>query len=280
MLYDVELYRLTHRGHAGDVGFYRRMSEGADPILEMGCGWGRVMLPLLKAGHHVTGLDLHSGMLEALRADLEVVSAEVRERAVVLEADMTDFSLEQRFARVLIPYNSLYALLTEEDQMRCLSRAFEHLLPEGELLLDVYQIDDLDEEEDSEETDASDEGSSEGSETPEETEGVFSLEGGQVLTFEPVVSMVEEDQQIDIFEGRRWDPEAQRLDAVYVYQIEKGGQSEEKRYTIPQRYLRAEQLFRMLREVGFEVGACYADFRGTPWEEGDETLVVQAIRPR
>jgi tRNA G46 methylase TrmB len=41
-----ELYRLTHRGNPGDVGFYRKLCSGVQSVLELGCGYGRLLAAL------------------------------------------------------------------------------------------------------------------------------------------------------------------------------------------------------------------------------------------
>src|SRR5580698_3389587 len=53
------------RGRVGDVAFYRHaVDEFGDPVLELGCGTGRITLALAEAGHPVTGLDISERMLE------------------------------------------------------------------------------------------------------------------------------------------------------------------------------------------------------------------------
>ncbi len=327
--YDVSLYQNTHRGQVGDIAFYRRVCKGATAVLELGCGWGRVMMPLLEAGHCVTGLDLHPGMIAALQERLATAPEVLRSRAHLVEADMADFSLEQRFDRVLIPYNGLYVLDNEAAQRACLQRAFAHLVEGGELWLDVYQVDEeaMREEADVSDENASEEDANKQSEedankqseesireeadvseenaSKEDTDGqseedreedgewgddafverrlsggMFLLAGGKIVTFAPVASLYEGERCVDILEGRRWEPAEQRLDAFYLYRIEEAGVEQEQVYAIPQRYLHAAQLTAMLRDVGFVIGGCFCDLHKTPWEEGDEMLVIQAIRPR
>ena len=53
------------RGRLSDVAFYRdAVHEFGDPVLELGCGTGRIALALAEAGHRVTGLDISERMLE------------------------------------------------------------------------------------------------------------------------------------------------------------------------------------------------------------------------
>ncbi len=69
-----------------DAGFWQAMAAaaGGGPILELGCGTGRVLLPLARAGFEITGLDLSAQMLERCRAKLQAEPPEVRDRVRLL----------------------------------------------------------------------------------------------------------------------------------------------------------------------------------------------------
>jgi 2-polyprenyl-3-methyl-5-hydroxy-6-metoxy-1,4-benzoquinol methylase len=55
--YPAELYELVHRGTEGDVAFYRQTCADARSVLELGCGYGRLLEPLAELGIDVTGLE-------------------------------------------------------------------------------------------------------------------------------------------------------------------------------------------------------------------------------
>ena len=65
-----------------DAGFWKTMAAaaGGGPILELGCGSGRVLLPLARAGYEITGLDLSAAMLDRCRAKVDAEPPEVRDR--------------------------------------------------------------------------------------------------------------------------------------------------------------------------------------------------------
>ncbi len=107
------------------------------PLLEIGCGTGRVLLPLARAGHEITGLDLSPHMIERCRAKLDTEQQEVRDRVRVLTADMTSFDLHRRFAMVISPFGGFHHLLTVEQQLSCLACCRAHLAPRGTLVLDL-----------------------------------------------------------------------------------------------------------------------------------------------
>ncbi len=123
-----------------DIPFYQQRLAGCPgPILEIGCGTGRVTLPLCASGHTMVGLDRSPAMLQYFAFKAQSLP----EPPVVYLADMRDFDLKQRFAAVIIPYNTLNHLLSLEDFAHCLACVRHHLLPEGELLIDTFNPDPL-----------------------------------------------------------------------------------------------------------------------------------------
>ena len=126
-----------------DAAFWRGMAEGAvaGPLLELGCGTGRVLIPLARAGFEMTGLDLSPQMLEVCRAKLADEPEDVRRRVTLVTGDMTSFELDGRFAAIFCAFNSFHHLRTIEQQMGCLERCRRHLLPGGVLVLDLFNPD-------------------------------------------------------------------------------------------------------------------------------------------
>jgi ubiquinone/menaquinone biosynthesis C-methylase UbiE len=92
------------RGRVGDVAFYRdAVHEHGDPVLELGCGTGRITLALAEAGHRVTGLDISERMLERCNQKRASLRTEARERVHLVQGDMTKFDLGEKFRLVIIP---------------------------------------------------------------------------------------------------------------------------------------------------------------------------------
>ena len=122
-----------------DVSFWQAMAAatGGSPILELGCGTGRVLLPLARAGFEITGIDLAPHMLERCHAKLRAEPPLVREHVRLLAADMTSFELGRRFALITVPFAGFQHLRTVEQQLACLERCRTHLLPQGRLVLDL-----------------------------------------------------------------------------------------------------------------------------------------------
>jgi SAM-dependent methyltransferase len=121
-----------------DVPFYlelaRKAAEQGEPVLELGCGTGRVTVPIAQAGVEIVGLDNAPAMLDVARRKAEAAGIDIR----WITDDMANFRLEQRFGLVIIPYRSFLHLLTEADQLACLSRVYEHLRPGGRFALNFF----------------------------------------------------------------------------------------------------------------------------------------------
>jgi SAM-dependent methyltransferase len=130
------------KGRTQDVAFYREAArEHGDPILELGCGTGRITMALAEAGQRVTGLDLSERMLERAVQKRAALRVEERERLHLIQGDMTKFDLGEKFRLIIIPFRPLQHLLEVEQQIACLECARKHLGPDGRLVLDVFQTD-------------------------------------------------------------------------------------------------------------------------------------------
>jgi SAM-dependent methyltransferase len=122
-----------------DVPFFVELAQQArGPVLELGCGTGRILIPTAGAGCEITGLDSSGPMLERCRAKLAAQPEEVRQRARLVEGTMTEFDLGRQFALITTPFRSFQHLLTAERQLSCLAAARRHLAPGGRLLLDLF----------------------------------------------------------------------------------------------------------------------------------------------
>ena len=111
--------------------------RGARRVLELGCGTGRVSIPLARAGLDVTGLDYSASFLERAREHAAAEPDAVRGRLHWVQGDMRDFALEADADLVIVPYHSLQYLHTLRDQLACLGAARAALSPGGAFAFDV-----------------------------------------------------------------------------------------------------------------------------------------------
>ena len=108
------------------------------PVLELGCGTGRITLPLARQGIDVTGLDASHSMLEVLRAKRAKEPAGVRRKIRVIEGDFRTHYLRDRFSLVVIPFRPMQHMYTTDDQLAALKNASRHLADGGILAFDVF----------------------------------------------------------------------------------------------------------------------------------------------
>jgi len=124
-----------------DIDFYvaeARTSGG--PVLELGCGTGRVLLPTARVGIEITGLDGSVNMLARCRAKVDAEPESVRSRVTLVRGDLAEFDLGRQFALITLPFRPFQHLLTPEQQLGCLRSARRHLAPMGRLIFDVFHV--------------------------------------------------------------------------------------------------------------------------------------------
>jgi SAM-dependent methyltransferase len=122
-----------------DVDFFVEAArESHGPVLEIGCGTGRVLIPTARAGIDITGIDLSWSMLSICQRHLAEERAEVQGRVRLVLADMRNFTLVESFRLVTIPFRPFQHLTTVDDQRACLQTIHRHLADNGRLILDIF----------------------------------------------------------------------------------------------------------------------------------------------
>lgn len=105
---------------------------GPGPALELAIGTGRIALPLAERGVEVHGIDISEAMVAKLRA--KPGGAEIP----VEMGDFADVPVEGEFTLVYLVFNTLFALTTQEDQIRCFANVAEHLRPGGTFVVECF----------------------------------------------------------------------------------------------------------------------------------------------
>jgi SAM-dependent methyltransferase len=122
-----------------DVPFYLELARSTcGHVLELGCGTGRVLLSIARAGIAIDGVDNSPPMLDRLRRKLDLEADHVRERVSVFEGDMRNFRSQRKYPLVIIPFRPLQHMYKVEDQLAALRTATFHLLDGALFAFDVY----------------------------------------------------------------------------------------------------------------------------------------------
>ena len=223
-----------------DVAFFvaaARASGG--PVLEAGCGTGRVLIPTARAGIAITGIDLSPHMLDVCERRLEQEPAQVQSRVQLDQADMRDFDLGQTFKLITIPFRPFQHLIDVKDQIACLHCMHRHLAAEGRFILDVFNpsLPSLARE-------------VTGEEQGDEPE--FTMpDGRRVLRRNRVVAR-------DVFK------QYQDIELIYII-THPDGRTERLVHAFPMRYFFRYEVEHLLARCGFEVEALYADYDKSPY---------------
>lgn len=235
-LYD---YVVPYRNRPDVAFFVEAAKESGGPVLEVGCGTGRVLIPTAQAGVEIVGLDLSPHMLEVCRGRLKAESEEVRSRVQLVQGDMRQFELSRTFRLVTLPFRPFQHLTTVEDQLACLGCICRYLAEAGRLILDIFNP--------SLESLARQNFGDEISEEPE-----FSMpDGRRVIRRHKIVSR-DVANQINYVE-------------LIYYVTHPNGRQERLVQAFPMRYLFRFEAEHLLARAGFEVEQLYADYDKSPY---------------
>jgi ubiquinone/menaquinone biosynthesis C-methylase UbiE len=232
-----------------DVPFWRSLAlQAGGPVLELGCGTGRVTLPLGRAGVRLIGIDRSERMLA--RARTRTKRARLSRQISLIRADIrfTPFAAPS-FSMVMAPYGILQSLLRERDLTATLNEVHRVLEPGGtfgiELVADLPAW--------------------------KEYKKRLSLKGWKGRRGGAHVTLVETVTQ----------DRARHLTIFNQEFIERRGRtSRVHRFALTFRTLSVPQMVRRLEKSGFEITALLGDYRGRAWDPRADVWVILARTPR
>jgi len=238
------------RGRRQDVLFYRDAARDfGDPILELGCGTGRITMALAEAGKRVTGLDISERMLERAAKKRAALYTEERERVHLVQGDMAKFELGEQFRLIIIPFRPFQHLREVQEQLSCLECVRKHLAPGGRLILDVFQTD------------------AERMHDPVHMRETVVVEyktpdGRQVRISERVAAFHRAKQCNDV-------------EMIYTV-VHPGGRQERLVFAWELRYFFRYEVEHLLARCGFKVSALYGNFDRTPIKDESPEMIFMA----
>lgn len=110
--------------------------EHGDPVLELGCGTGRLLIPLAAAGHTITGIDLSRDMLTRCQEKLDIEGKATAERVSLVQGDIRRFELGRKFNLIMAACNTILHCTATQDLLAVFATAREHLAPGGVFVVD------------------------------------------------------------------------------------------------------------------------------------------------
>lgn len=246
------------RGRTRDVAFYfDAIHEHGDPVLELGCGTGRITIALAEAGHRITGLDISERMLERCTQKRAALPRETRERVHLVQGNMVGFDLGEKFRVVIIPFRPMQHLLELDEQISCLESVRRHLWsserragdPRGRLILDVFQTD------------------AERMHDPVHLKEALVTEystpdGRHVRIMERVAAFHRAEQRNDV--------------EMIFYVTCPGGKEERLVFAWTLRYFFRYEVEHLLARCGFRVSAVYGDFDRSPLADSSPEMIFVA----
>ena len=244
-------YDDDYRGEQDDIEAIALLAaEYGDPLLELGCGTGRVLVPLAAAGHTISGVDISRTLMDG--AAHKLAQHKLASRATLVQADLRAFDLARRdFAFAFCTSNTLMHFVTADEQLEVLRNTWRHLRPGGHLFIDLFNPD-----------------------IP------------RLLAINGVLELA--DQWVDNQTGaevQKWsvrtiDLAEQLQETLFIYEETfADGRSRRTNCPFTLRFLWRSEAELMLRLAGFLVEDVWGDFDGSPYLSESEHLILLARKP-
>lgn len=228
-----------------DVPYWTRVAKAArGRVLELGCGTGRVLIPLARVSRRVTGLDFSDAMLARARTRSARLSRASRPRLVRGDVRQLPFE-DASFATVIAPYGVLQSLIGGADLAAALRETARVLGPGGRLGIDLMP--DLTSWE----------------AYRKQTRFRGRLSGQNIL----LVESVRQDRARGL---TMFDEE---------FRVGRGRAAREHKFTLTFRTLPMPEMLSQIEAAGFGIDAVHGSYRGRPWTPDSDVWIIQARKP-
>ncbi len=127
-----EIYDDVPRGDESAAVAFLEQLAGDGPALELAIGTGRIALPLAARGVRVDGIDFSPAMVAKLRAKPG------GDEISVTMGDFADVPVAGTYRLIYVVYNTLFNLLTQDDQVRCFENVAAHLTDDGSFVVEAH----------------------------------------------------------------------------------------------------------------------------------------------
>ncbi|MGA2112053.1 MAG: class I SAM-dependent methyltransferase [Anaerolineales bacterium] len=243
-------YDLQNADVTEDLPFWLELAQQRrDPILELGCGTGRVLIQLARDGHTAVGVDRSEAMLARAQSRLDS-RPELRNQIELVRQDFSGLELKRAFDLILMPFNTFAHLLTRAEQSAALQSVHRHLEPGGSFAFDL----------------------------PNPAEIYAASREGLLL--ERILKDEERGCTIQVFSSFLLERNTQQGHITWFYdEVDEEGRV--SRTTIPMtlRYFFPDELVCLLEASGLAIRSISGDFDHGPLEEDSDRMVIVAEKP-
>ena len=242
-------YDAENSDKTDDLAMYSRLASRAEGgILDVGCGTGRVLLHLAKAGHSAHGIDSDRAMLDRLEQKLKA-SPQLRQRISTVYGDVVTQGWSREFGLILLSYNVLMQFHDLDEQVALLQNLRRFLASGGTLVIDLPNAGPA-----------------------------FASEDSDALNLERSFLDPDTGHLIMLQSVSYLDRANQILSVEWIYD-EIDGEGVVKRLMAPHRlrYFFLPELRLLLERCGFALSSVLGDVDGAPYDADSERMIVHAI---
>ncbi len=241
-------YDAEHQDKTDDLDFYCQLAaDYGDPIFEVACGTGRVMLALAEAGYETHGIDIEPAMLERGRQHAAANPA-LKDKLTFIQGDILTYAASRQYPLVIFPYNGLMHFHQQEQQIALLKRLRALVSADGLLVLDLPNPSDS-----------------------------FAAQDSDAMIFDKTFLEPESGHLVMQYSISQLDRTSQLFRITWIYD-EVAGDGMVRRTFAPVvfRYFFYAELKLLLQVAGFRVDAVYGSTELDPFEDGCERMIVLA----
>jgi SAM-dependent methyltransferase len=231
-----------------DIPFYLQLAEEhGGPLLDVGCGTGRVMFPIARAGYEIHGIDNERAMLERAEDQLKQMP-DLRSRLKFYEGDIRTFEMPVQFKLTLVPYNGMMHFHDQETQLEVLRQLRKWTRDDGYLVLDLPNAGD-----------------------------VFASQDTEAVTLERTFLEPETGHMVMQQSVSYLDRVQQLMQITWIYdEITFDGTLKRTFAPLVLYYYFYSEIRLLLSQTGFEIEEVYGDLDYGPFVDGCERMIVVA----
>lgn len=253
---DAALYDYEYRRRRADVRFYRELARAstatgrARQVLELGCGSGRIALPLARAGVDVLGVDLSTTMLGRAVARIDRLPRAARARVQLIRADLRQLPFTRRFGLILAAFNTFQHVYLASELVTLFRGLRRRLRPGGCLAFDML-VPDLD----------------------------WLVRDPRRRWAKTRFTHPTTGERLIYTTNHTYDPISQIVDVRIYYDPPTGQRGRSRVVRLAHRQYYPQELLSLVEMSGLCVAVTYGGFKGEPLSDDSESQLLLVCRP-